>query len=188
MLRTLATAMIAVSLLAAGCGDDDADPPSATGDAATTTTEPAATTTTGAGSPTTAGGGYGGGSTGSGGGQQAGGADLELAATDLGDVLVDRGGMTLYLFSPDSQGPSTCDADCADRWPPVREMTDVGEGLDPSLLGTTTRSDGDVQATYNGWPLYRFAGDQAPGDVTGQGVGDVWFAVDAAGEAVPASS
>ena len=63
-----------------------------------------------------------------------------------------------------------------------------GDGIDGGLIGTTPRDDGGTQVTYNGHPLYRFAPDEAPGDTNGQGVGGVWFAVDATGNAVPASS
>jgi len=66
----------------------------------------------------------------------------------------------------------------------VAEASGVGEGLDASLLGTTERTTGETQATYNGWPLYSYAGDAAPGDTTGQGVGGVWFALDASGAAL----
>jgi predicted lipoprotein with Yx(FWY)xxD motif len=60
----------------------------------------------------------------------------------------------------------------------------AGEGLQSSLLGTTTRTDGTTQVTYKGMPLYHFAGDTKPGDVNGQGVGDVWFVLSANGELV----
>ena len=53
----------------------------------------------------------------------------------------------------------------------------VGEGVDASLLGSSERTDGSLQATYNGWPLYHFAADDAPGDTNGQLVGDVWFVI-----------
>lgn len=114
----------------------------------------------------------------------AGDAGLLLADTALGEVLVAADGFTLYLFTPDAQGPSTCYDQCEANWPIVAEITSVGEGLDPALLGTTTRDNGDVQATYNGWPLYYFAGDATPGDVNGQGVNDVWWVIDAAGDAI----
>jgi predicted lipoprotein with Yx(FWY)xxD motif len=186
MKTLLAAATVTVSLVAAGCGDDDDEVPGATGDVATTTT-----TTTGEAAPATDGAYDRGtttsttsGATTASGGTEAGDADLAVAATDLGDVLVDAGGMTIYVFTPDAQGDSTCLEGCAERWPPVPEATAVGEGLDPALLGTTTRSDGDVQATYGGWPLYRFATDAAPGDVAGQGVGQVWYVLDAAGSPV----
>jgi predicted lipoprotein with Yx(FWY)xxD motif len=178
--KLLATVAIALSLVAAGCGDDD-EAPSATGDVATTTTTATAedgaddeggTASTTSTTSTTADGG------------PSEEVDLAVATTDLGDVLVDAGGMTLYVFTPDAQGDSTCLEGCADRWPPVPEATAVGDGLDPALLGTATRPDGDVQATYGGWPLYRFAADVAPGDVAGQGVGQVWYVLDAAGSPV----
>ena len=66
-------------------------------------------------------------------------------------------------------------------WPPQVEIAAVGDGLDMALVGTITRADGTVQATYNGWPLYYFGGDSAAGDVNGQGVNDVWWVIDASG-------
>ncbi len=114
----------------------------------------------------------------------AGSADLQLSSSDLGDILVDAQGNTIYLFAPDDQGESTCYDECEAAWPIVGELSSVGDGLDSSLLGTTDRTTGDVQATYNGWPLYYFANDSAPGDTNGQGVNDVWFVMDSAGNAV----
>ena len=118
------------------------------------------------------------------------GTTLEVAQTEaLGDFLVDADGMTLYLFTKDTENTSTCYDDCASAWPPF--LTDgeaaVGEGLDASLLGTTERTDGTVQVTYNGWPLYHWAKDEAPGDTTGQDIGEVWYVVSPAGEAVQES-
>jgi predicted lipoprotein with Yx(FWY)xxD motif len=112
-------------------------------------------------------------------------ATVQLAGTDLGDVLVDESGRTLYLFESDKGRNSTCYDDCAATWPPLL-ATDptAGEGVDDGLLGTTERDDGEVQVTYDGHPLYLYAADTAPGDTTGQGVGDVWFVVDASGAAV----
>jgi predicted lipoprotein with Yx(FWY)xxD motif len=110
---------------------------------------------------------------------------VQLAESDLGSILVDADGMTLYLFESDTDGSSTCYDDCAASWPAlIDDAPTGGEGVDGSLLGTTERDDGEVQVTYGGQPLYSFASDQAPGDVEGQGVGDVWFVVDAAGDAV----
>lgn len=114
----------------------------------------------------------------------AGSTAIELASTDLGEFIVDGDGNSLYLFAPDAAGDSTCYDDCEVAWPILGEVTDVGEGIDSALLATTERTNGDVQATYNGWPLYYFANDAAPGDVNGQGVGDVWYVIDAAGEAI----
>ncbi len=109
---------------------------------------------------------------------------LRLADTDLGSVIVDRAGLTVYLFLPDEQSDSTCYGPCEQAWPVVGEITSVGDGLDAALLGSIERTTGDVQATYNGWPLYYFIDDGAPGDTNGQGVNDVWFVVDAAGNSV----
>jgi predicted lipoprotein with Yx(FWY)xxD motif len=121
-------------------------------------------------------------------GEEAGsaGTSIQLASTDLGEFVVDGEGNTLYLFVPDAAGDSTCYDECEVAWPIMGEVTDVGDGLDPALLGSITRTTGDVQATYNGWPLYYFASDAAPGDVNGQGVGDVWYVIDAAGEGIAA--
>jgi predicted lipoprotein with Yx(FWY)xxD motif len=114
-------------------------------------------------------------------------------SADFGPILVDGDGFSLYLFMQDTQnsGASTClDADgCATEWPPlVTEGEPVaGEGVDETLLGTITRDDGSLQVTYNGWPLYLFAEDTAPGDTNGQGVdefGGLWFLVSTAGEAI----
>lgn len=111
-------------------------------------------------------------------------AEVALASTEFGEVLVDGDGRALYLFEPDDAGESTCYDECAATWPPVTGPATAGSGVDATLLGTTTRTDGSVQVTYAGWPLYLFAGDDSPGDVNGQGVNDVWWVVDADGEAV----
>jgi predicted lipoprotein with Yx(FWY)xxD motif len=109
---------------------------------------------------------------------------IEVASTDLGEILVDGEGNTLYLFTPDAQGDSTCYDDCEVNWPPLADGAEAGSGLDAGLLGSTTRTDGSSQVTYNGWPLYYFAGDTAPGDTNGQGINDVWFVVSPAGEPI----
>lgn len=120
-----------------------------------------------------------------------GAASLALADSDFGEHLVDGEGNALYLFTTDSQGAgeSSCTGGCQQNWPPLTTDGEpsLGEGLDSELVGTITRGDGTEQVTYNGWPLYYFAGDQAPGDVNGQGNGGVWFLVDAAGEMIQGS-
>lgn len=112
-----------------------------------------------------------------------GGVVVELADTDLGEVLVDGEGRTLYLFTSDSPGVSTCEGECLDVWPPVEGEAEASDGVDADLLGTIEREDGTVQATYSDWPLYYFASD-GPGDLGGQGVNDVWYVIDAEGNAV----
>lgn len=117
----------------------------------------------------------------------ASGATVSLGEdATLGSFLVDDKGMTLYLFTKDTPNTSNCYEKCAIAWPPLLTTGDpvAGEGVDASLLGTTTRTDGTTQVTYNGWPLYYYEKDKAPGDVTGQDVGGVWFVVSAAGEQV----
>jgi predicted lipoprotein with Yx(FWY)xxD motif len=114
------------------------------------------------------------------------GAKVSLGKTGLGDILVGPNGLTLYLFTQDAKGESTCYDACAQAWPPLLTEGNpvAGDGAKADLLGTTTRKDGKLQVTYNGMPLYYWAADKAPGDTTGQNVGSVWFVVNAAGEAV----
>jgi predicted lipoprotein with Yx(FWY)xxD motif len=106
----------------------------------------------------------------------------------MGTYLVDDQGMSVYLFMNDTQnsGKSVCAGNCATNWPPVlvNSAPTAGTGVDASLLGTITRDDGSLQATYNGWPLYYFAKDSAPGDTMGQGAVNSWYLVSAAGDPV----
>ncbi len=106
----------------------------------------------------------------------------------FGQALVDGEGRTLYLFTNDTQnsGTSSCTGDCLVAWPPLFTDGDpvAGEGVDAALLGTIALPDGTTQVTYNGWPLYYYAEDTAPGDVNGQGVGGVWFVVSPTGEMI----
>jgi predicted lipoprotein with Yx(FWY)xxD motif len=106
------------------------------------------------------------------------------ADSDLGTILVDGEGMTLYLFTNDSPGVSTCEGGCLDAWPPLLGEPEAGAGANADLLGTIERSDGTTQVTYNDWPLYFWAQDSAPGDATGQGVNEVWWVVSPEGEAI----
>lgn len=154
-----------VALILAACGDDDSD---------TEAGETTETTSGAEGSDTTA--------------APAADAVVGAAETQLGMVLVDAGGRTLYAFTNDSGGESSCTADCAVTWPPLTVDGDfaVGEGLNQDDFSTITRDDGSMQVAADGHPLYTFAGDEAAGDVNGQGVGDVWFAVDTDGGLVGA--
>jgi predicted lipoprotein with Yx(FWY)xxD motif len=113
---------------------------------------------------------------------------VHTAETDLGSVLVDAEGFTLYVFTNDTEGTSTCYDDCAANWPAVPGDTAIGADLDANLFGTSPRDDGTEQMTVNGMPLYRFTPDEAPGDVNGQGVGGVWFVVGADGNMIEGPS
>ena len=117
----------------------------------------------------------------------AGGAvTVMVAESDLGQILVDGEGRTLYMFKPDTDGTSTCYDECEANWPPLMVTGDitVGEGLDASLFTTTERTDGSTQVKAGAWPLYYFANDAAPGDTNGQDVGDVWYVVSPTGEPI----
>ena len=120
-------------------------------------------------------------------------ASIGVESTDLGDVMVDRQGRTLYLFARDSGSTSACTGACAVNWPPlrVRGTPLVGSGLEASEVGTTARPDGSSQLTYNGHPLYTFVNDKSPGDTNGEGLnafGGSWFAVSPAGNKVAPSA
>ena len=119
------------------------------------------------------------------------------SVSGLGTVLVNGQGLTLYMFVPDHQrGRSTCYNACASSWPPLRLPTGVtipvaaGQAK-VSLLGTTTRKDGGLEVTYNGWPLYLWVGDGAPGQATGQGIngsGGYWYVLSPKGGVIKAKS
>ncbi|HEX6339508.1 hypothetical protein [Umezawaea sp.] len=97
---------------------------------------------------------------------------------NLGTVLTDKGGMTLYTFDKDAADVSNCSGDCAVKWPPALVTSDGFEvqGVDKVLVSTITRDDGGKQLTIAGKPLYTFAEDEVCGEAKGQGVGGTWFA------------
>jgi predicted lipoprotein with Yx(FWY)xxD motif len=153
-----------VALTVAACGGGGsaataAAPPAKSTTTATTTTTPAKTVT------------------------------VRVAKSSLGSILVDSTGRTLYLFKADVGTKSACTGACATAWPPLLATgkPTAGKGLTASKLGTTTRSGGTRQVTYDGHPLYLYVGDTKPGDVTGQGLtafGAAWFAVSPAGNQI----
>jgi predicted lipoprotein with Yx(FWY)xxD motif len=119
-------------------------------------------------------------------------ATIGPAKTSLGTILVDSHARTAYLFKGDVGTRSACSGACARAWPPLlaHGRPRIGSGANASLIGTVPRSDGTVQVTYNGHPLYRFAQDHKPGDVAGQGLtafGAQWFTVSAAGNQLTSS-
>ncbi|WP_255194788.1 COG4315 family predicted lipoprotein [Halorarius litoreus] len=109
---------------------------------------------------------------------------------EYGDILVDDAGLSLYLFTRDTQGEgsSVCSGECADAWPPltVTESPTAGDGV-TAELSTFERDSGELQVAAAGWPLYYFASDEEPGDTNGQGVGDVWWLVTPDGTAIEPS-
>jgi predicted lipoprotein with Yx(FWY)xxD motif len=111
---------------------------------------------------------------------------VATASTSLGTILVDGSGMTLYMYTKDTQGAgaSTCEGECLAAWPALVGMPGAGTGVDAGKLGSFTRADGTTQASYNGWPLYFWVQDKVPGDTTGQGVNNVWYVLDAQGEPI----
>ena len=114
---------------------------------------------------------------------------VAVGETALGRTLTDQEGRTLYGFTKDEGGKSSCYDDCAVTWPAftVRGKVMAGAGVEVDWLATAERRDGTIQVTYKGMPLYHFSGDQQPGDTNGQGVGGVWFAVTPDGGLVGAS-
>jgi predicted lipoprotein with Yx(FWY)xxD motif len=98
--------------------------------------------------------------------------------TEFGTILTDGTGRTLYLFDNDKpiKPQSSCTGQCVKAWPIVAASSGstVGSGVDAAKLGQITRTDGQMQLTYNNWPLYTYSGDTAAGDTNGQGIGGIW--------------
>ena len=124
------------------------------------------------------------------------GPEYEIKAgpiAGLGTVLVDGQGLTVYMYATDVRGrPSRCYDICAVQWPPVVLPPTVtrpvaGAGVRPTLLGTAPRTDGTLQLTYNGWPLYLWPPDKAPGKAIGQALtnaGGLWYVLSPAGKPI----
>ena len=111
---------------------------------------------------------------------------VKAGSTGLGKVLVDSRGHTLYLFEHDKGTKSACYGKCATFWPPLLTSAKAtpGSGVKAALLGTTRRTDGTLQVTYHGHPLYLFLQDTKAGQTTGENVdafGGEWYAVSPAG-------
>ena len=151
------------ALLVAACGSDDDNASSDTTQADTATTE-----------------------------AESGSSSASLVGTqdtDLGEVLTSEAGLTLYGFTQDSPGSSSCEGDCAAAWPPLTiDSEELPAGLDASTSSVIERSDGTYQLAADDQPLYTFGGDEKAGDVNGQGVGGSWFAVDSSGQLVQDAS
>jgi predicted lipoprotein with Yx(FWY)xxD motif len=157
-------ALAAAGALVAGCGSNDS----------------------GSGGSGSGGGGYGGGGT-----APSGVTTVAAASSNLGMILVDGSGRTLYLFAKDQPDQSACSGACAAAWPVDQSSgtPKAGSGVKASLLGTIKRSDNTTQVTYNHHPLYYYSGDSQAGQQNGQGLnafGAKWFAVTPAGKAAGA--
>jgi predicted lipoprotein with Yx(FWY)xxD motif len=129
------------------------------------------------------------GSTSTGSPAAAAGGSLKTATIGGAKVLTNANGFTLYSFAPDTATTSNCNGTCAQNWPPVNGPA-TASGV-TGTFGTIKRSDGSVQATFDGHPLYAFAGDTAPGQAKGNGLnaaGGLWHEVTTSGTASAGSS
>jgi predicted lipoprotein with Yx(FWY)xxD motif len=117
------------------------------------------------------------------------GPKLKTVSSDYGRILSNGRGRALYLFTADRGKTSDCSGDCATAWPPyiVKSKPVAGSGAKAGLIGTTRRSDGKLQATYAGHPVYFYEGDNEPGEVLCQAVdefGGYWYVLRGNGKAV----
>ncbi len=117
------------------------------------------------------------------------GSKLKVVSSDYGRILADGHGRALYLFSADTGKGSNCQGDCAKAWPPylVKSKPTAVSGAKPGRVGTVRRSDGKLQATYAGHPVYYYVGDRSPGEVNCQAAvefGGYWYVLRADGRAV----
>ncbi|MEU6404922.1 SCO0930 family lipoprotein [Streptomyces sp. NPDC046985] len=115
---------------------------------------------------------------------------LWVKKTELGDIVVDSNGMTVYRFLKDKAWPksvSACTGACLEKWPAVAPVPpNDTKGVKKKGLMGFTRPDGTKQMTVNCWPIYTFSGDRVPGDTNGQGIGGTWYAVSPEGKPVGA--
>jgi predicted lipoprotein with Yx(FWY)xxD motif len=116
-------------------------------------------------------------------GTPAGTAELKMASSALGDIVVDGEGRTLYVFTADNGTTSACTGGCATTWPALVAPAEAGSGVTGAVT-EATQADGAKQVALGGHLLYYYAADSAPGATTGQGVGGKWFVVDGAGNAI----
>ena len=172
-IRIAGAAAVVLALVATACGNKDGTAaggsPSGAGEASMTPAPSSAGDETGGGSSTPK-------------GSKA--ATIEAAKVgDLGTVLVDSKGFTLYRLEGETSSDIKCTGSCVEAWPPVEASGTPAAGSGATgKLGTLERPDGISQVTYDGVPLYTFAGDSAPGQSNGQGIQGAWFAVTPAGE------
>ena len=114
-------------------------------------------------------------------------ATINVASNpSLGQYLVDGKGMSLYIFTNDGRDQSNCDSSCLANWPPLLTLGNptLGPGVDASQIGSAVLSDGRRIITYDHRPLYYFINDSKPGDITGQGIGSVWYLISPTGKEI----
>jgi predicted lipoprotein with Yx(FWY)xxD motif len=120
------------------------------------------------------------------------GAAVQLGRTAVGTVLVDAGGRTLYAFAADSPGTSRCTGSCLQYWPPASPTAGAARSTGVTAkVAAIRRGDGARQLTVNGWPVYTYAGDSAPGQASGQGLdlsGGRWWVLGSNGTQITSSS
>jgi predicted lipoprotein with Yx(FWY)xxD motif len=170
MRRLLITAALCALVPLAGCGGGDDE-----------TTTPAETTTGEVASATK--------DKQPAGGQEGSGVTVATHSSDYGTIVTNGGGRALYLFEKETSDRSQCYGACAQAWPPLLTKGEprAAGGAEASKLGTTKRSDGATQVTYNGHPVYYYVDDTAPGEVGCQNVnefGGLWLVVDPSGNAI----
>ncbi|MEJ1194548.1 COG4315 family predicted lipoprotein [Pseudarthrobacter sp. CCNWLW207] len=175
MKQHLGTGLAALALVAAlaGCGGSPGTT-STTAAATPSATSPAPASPGATGSPTA-----------------AAAVDLKTETSSAGTIVVDAKGMSVYFFTKDvkDSGTSACTGACLTMWPPVLSTaaTPSAEGVS-GTLGTIATPDGAKQVTLNGLPLYYYEQDKNPGDILGQGVSDVWYLANPAGEMIKTAS
>jgi predicted lipoprotein with Yx(FWY)xxD motif len=122
----------------------------------------------------------------------AAGVGVMVTKATLGDILTDPKGRTLYVFTKDKGDQSACSGACASSWPALTTTgsgaPQAGSGVDAGKLATAKQANGSTQVTYDGHPLYYFAGDSAPGQTNGQGLNKVWWVVGANGTPIMTAS
>jgi predicted lipoprotein with Yx(FWY)xxD motif len=184
--RTKATSSMAVAalLVLTSCGSDAASSdtsPAAPAAAPNASAEPAATAPVSEASATDDSGGYGypAEAPDESDAPAASDAAVVIAEIELGNIMTDADGLTVYGFTKDVDGSSTCNDACAGAWPPVivDAAFDVSSLPAEGSFSVVERDDGTTQLKAGKWPLYTFSGDAGPGDTNGQGSGDVWFVV-----------
>jgi predicted lipoprotein with Yx(FWY)xxD motif len=164
--RSLSALMAATAFLAAACGSSSKSSSSSATSTATSTTTSSAPPSAGATLVTT------------------------KSLSGLGTVLVNGQGRTLYIFVPDKHAKVTCVGGCAAAWPPVKltgAKAQTAGQVKASLVSSDPDPAGGRVVTYNGWPLYLFAGDSQAGTANGQALnssGGLWYVITPAGTVV----